>query len=161
MILFALVEACTTPPPSSVRRGSLLGSVLSQKRSNQRFPSFLRRGQEWWRSERRYGALHFYTSHFFHSSPEREVRCRLSVAVHGFCTRSTKPMYSEYNVHVLAVQSPCTTAEGNTCCNLHTLQLQSTYLPTACYTPSSRNLNTFQPQSTHPPAANGTNNFRK
>ena len=84
----------------------------------------------------------------------------LPAAVHGFCTRSTKPMYSEYNVHVLAVQNPCTTAEGNTCCNLHTLQPQSEHPPAAIYTPSSRNLHTFQLQSTHPPAASYTPSSR-
>ena len=100
MILFALVEARTTPAPSSVMRGSLLGSVLSQERSNQRFPSFLRRGQGWWRSERRYGALPFYTSHFTFSSPERSQESAPG--------SSTWLLYSQYKAHVLGVQRSCT-----------------------------------------------------
>ncbi len=100
MILFALVEARTTPAPSSVMRGISWRRVRSQERSNQRFPSFLRRGQGWWRSERRYGALPFYTSHFFHSSPERSQES----APGG----STWLLYSQYKAHVLGVQRSCT-----------------------------------------------------
>ena len=174
MILFALVEARTTPAPSSVMKGISWCRVCSQERSNQRFPSFLRRGQEWWRSERRYGALPFHTSHFTLLSPERSQESAPGgstwllysqykahvLGVQRSCTHSTKPMYYRRGKHLLQSTYLPTAIYIPSSCNLHTFQLHATHLPAAIYTPSSRNLHTFQPQTAQTTFANSTPSCR-